>query len=201
MIHLSIDLDYWNINTKPDCLSYVSKVLSLKRPTTVYTQHHLILRNVRAMYDRVVNIDYHSDICELHQGWPECGSWANYFPGRQNAYYEWRLPDRRECIGLGEGLCHRSRSWRYSDNPFVNVAEHKWRGLKHCVGLKGIRLGEVEDVSIVLSPEYCIPEAIRDTLQLLLIKQQRGDVVFYGRNVKPMIRQLMEIGDCDEQDR
>ena len=199
-VHLSIDLDYWyRTKIRPSCYEFIKRVLKLKVPITLYTEHHLILRKVKNNYSKVINVDYHSDISEPFKGWPCCGSWVNFFPGRQNAEFEWRMPDWERCVVEGDGLCHdyhmpQPRKEGSSRNPFTYLHNHKWKKVSRQVGLKNIPWNNIKDVSIVLSIEWSYPQYISKALDSIIQSAQNGQIKLYGKKALPISKRMRDAG-------
>lgn len=194
-VYLSIDLDYWYTPEMHNSINYISQLLELNRPVTVFTEHHLVLRDIKRQYKKVYNVDYHSDVTQLEPGWPTCGCWANFVYGRENSEFEWRMPNWKDCVSRGGGLCHRlyMESSRY--NPFKNDDLHKWKNLIRKEGFNNIPLDDVDRISLVLSPEWSYGEFIEDTLYYLLDREREGQIKFFGRNVKPLIHRMIREGE------
>lgn len=220
-IHLSIDLDYWShVEDKPitdkfgffnkikyndykdtqefvhrlrsDSLKMIKKAVSLNKPIIVYSQHHSILKHVKDNYTKVINVDYHSDICEIRNGWPCCGSWANFFPGRAKMEFEWRYPSKVQCVKHGHGLCHLSHKDKAPEDPFLDDSNHTWKKVSRRHGVYGIPWKQVDDVSIILSINWSNPIPIKNTLELLIELERENKIKFYGKNVRRVINHFLD---------
>lgn len=192
--YLSVDLDYWWRPGMRNSLLFIKDLLSLGRQVTVFTEHHLVLREINRQYKKVYNIDYHSDIIEPCPGWPECGSWVNHVPFRKDAEFEWRFPSWKECVYRGNGLCHKPRRDNSRSNPFVYNNMHSWKSVSRKQGIENIDLDDVDKISLVLSPEWSIGEYIFDTLCYLLAAKEDGVIDFYGKRTKPLIKRMLKEG-------
>lgn len=92
--YLSIDIDYW---TNPDrMVSAVTSVAGIAKsqriPLVAVMNHQQLLPHVNAAQaDRLVNIDWHSDVSgmapRLH-----CGSWISYVTWKRAGTYLWVRP-------------------------------------------------------------------------------------------------------------
>ena len=192
--YLSVDLDYWYRPGMRNSIDFIKELMGLNRPVTVFTEHHLVLKEIKKPYKRVYNIDYHSDITEPAPGWPECGNWVNHVPGRGQGKFMWCLPNWKECVTNGNGFCHRIRQESSIYNPFIDDTMHSWRSVNRQVGIRNLPLDDVDRISLVLSPEWSFGEYISDTLCYLIAAQEDGKVDFYGRRVKPLIKEMLRRG-------
>lgn len=186
-VYLSVDLDYWYSKKMGSGLNFVRELFALRRPITVFTEHHLVLKDISKQYRKVYNVDYHSDIGEIHQGWPNCGSWVNYVYGRKNAEFEWRYPNYKECVGLGHGLCNMSHSDGHIDDPFTYKAMHNWKKISRHPGLNEIELDRVDRISLVLSQCWSDWIVIRKTLQYI----QKRKVNYYSKSAEQLINRMI----------
>jgi hypothetical protein len=191
-VYLTVDLDYWWTAGMHKNLDYIKQLLGLNRPVTVYTEHQLILREITKQYKKVYNVDYHSDISQREPGWPNCGDWVNFTQGRENSEYEWRLPDWKECVTNGGGLCHKGHKENGKMNPFKDDSLHGWKNVGRKQGLRNIPLDDVDKISLILSPEWSCGVYITDTLNHLLELEKEGQVKFFGRNVRPLINKMID---------
>jgi hypothetical protein len=190
-VYLSVDLDYWYKPGMRKNIDFIESLLSLGRPITVFTEHQLVLRDIKKQYKKVYNIDYHSDITEPDAGWPNCAKWVNYVRGRQDAEFEWRMPSWEDCVTYGHGLCHYRHNEHNRWNPFKDNNLHSWKSVGRAAGLRNLPLDDVDRVSLVLSPEWSIGAYIEDTLSFLLFLEEEGCVEFYGDSVRPLINRMM----------
>lgn len=187
--YLTVDLDYWySRKVTGTGLDFIKSLLALNRPMKIFTEHHLILKDIDRQYQKVVNVDFHSDLVDRVSGFPNCGTWANYFPGRQNAVYEWRYPNEMECVTFGRGLCHpdedengeecynecydKTRDGNRFD-PFSHPEFWTWKNVSRKQGLNKLNLKDVDKISFILSPIWSEPEVIKDTLKLLVLSDIR----------------------------
>ena len=206
--YLTVDLDYWYSHSITGTgLPFVQKLFALNRPMKVFTEHHLILRDIDRQYDKVINIDFHSDIVDRVCGWPNCGTWANYFPGRQDAIFEWRYPNKDKCIKAGWGLCHMDEGGNYNEDgnlrlrdgnrfdPFYHPEFWTWKNVARQQGLKDLDLSDVDRVSFILSPMWSEAYVIQDTLRLLSGTKGRK-TEYHSNSVGTVInRMLREAND------
>lgn len=197
-VYLTVDLDYWYKPGMRKNIDFIKELLALDRPTTVYTEHQLILREIKRQYKKIINVDYHSDISQREPGWPNCGDWANFVHGRENAEFEWRMPDWNDCVTLGEGLCHSTHSEYSQYNPFLDNNLHTWKDVERKQGLRNLPLDDVDRISLILSPEWSpewsIGDNIADTLLHIVGAEATGQVKFHGHNVQPLIKRMIQEG-------
>jgi hypothetical protein len=151
---LSIDLDYWKTVT-PTMLDFVQQTLKLDVPKVLTKYHHRILPFVNRHPSKyLVNIDYHSDICEDDGEYlPElnCGTWVNHVKWRHQATFIWVCPNKRNCYYDCEGRCDSNRN--YQTDPFKND-NNGWLRTKVRTGLNHVNLQRVKAIGFTLSPDY-----------------------------------------------
>jgi hypothetical protein len=181
--YLTVDLDYWySRRVTGTGLDFIKQLFSLNRQMKVFTEHHLILRDIDRQYKKVINVDFHSDLVDRASGRVNCGTWANYFPGRQDAEFEWRYPNRCRCLVEGMGLCHpdededgneccddcydRTRNGNKFD-PFYHPEFWTWKNVSRQQGVNGLDLKDVDKISFILSPTWSEPRVIEVILKIL----------------------------------
>jgi hypothetical protein len=190
-VYLSVDLDYWyNEKCTGDGLSFIKKLFSLDRPITIFTEHHLVLKDIKKQYNKVYNIDYHSDLSNVALGWPNCGTWVNYVYGRKCAEYEWRYPDYKSCIVHGLGLCHYDHEDESEFDPFYHKEFQTWKAISRAYGTDGINFESVDKISIVLSPSWSNAKTIHNTLMFLISDQSR-QAKFFSKSVQKTIEKML----------
>jgi hypothetical protein len=82
-VYLSIDLDYFCRGRKQQCDAFFKKVYALRLPIHVACEHHHLLDTMEGDFDTLINVDFHSDLCDTPaEGWvPEDlneGTWGNF---------------------------------------------------------------------------------------------------------------------------
>ena len=147
MIYLSIDLDYWCKCHERRCVdSFFKHVFELKLPIYCAPFHHQLLEHINQReYDEVINVDYHSDICDNSDKVPTPlneGTWANFVKYREQ--FDWRYPSE-ECLSEFTGYCHDDIS------PFDTPEVAGWPHASKKKGLRGIRWKGVTGVGVSLS--------------------------------------------------
>jgi len=151
-IYLSIDLDYWRYHTTPEsCTSFFQQVWQLKLPVHVAAYHHHLLPHVNSFdCNTLINVDYHSDLCDLPAGrtidFTE-GTWINFVDWRFWGTFTWRFPTTR-CLNGRGGYCHVDR------NPFEDASAARWDKVQKRVGLWGIPWHRVKAVGVSVSPNW-----------------------------------------------
>jgi hypothetical protein len=157
-VYLSIDLDYWRrIPERRFAVNFFKKVqarVKLARlPVLVALHHHHLIDDINSRcewLDRVINVDYHSDIVDRHPGEPlelNEGTWANFVYFRGDSTFEWRYPEAN-CLKEREGYCH------HNANPFKKPKVCGWKRAIHRQGLGHIQWDNIHAVGIVLSPGW-----------------------------------------------
>jgi hypothetical protein len=115
--YLSIDLDFWNLYGANGCKDFLGKVKDSNIPVQIVDSHEDLLPLINEdKYDKILNIDYHSDIannyedgvCDLN-----CGTWANHIRHRKD--FLWLHP---VSLDFWDALCHSPQDDDYS--PFVH---------------------------------------------------------------------------------
>jgi len=152
---LSIDLDYWNRVTT-ESVEFLKKVVSLDVPIALTKHHHQVLPFVNKHKTKVLmNIDYHSDLCEDDEGGGlpalDCGSWVNHVRWRKSGEYVWVCPNKTNCYYDGAGRCDSERD-RTTD-PFKN-RNTGWYDAKVLSTLKHVELERVNAAAISVSPDF-----------------------------------------------
>ena len=130
--YLSIDLDFWNRRPLSECEKILTKVQSIADrkgiKIKIVEEHHDLIDDInKTNCQRVINIDYHSDIANLNvpDGYKlelNCGTWANFLKGHENKEYIWVHPAG---MRLCDGYCHYPVTNRY--NPFLHPEIAKWK--------------------------------------------------------------------------
>ena len=138
-IYLSIDLDYWCEAGTPD--RFFGRVFNLGLPIFVAPFHDQLVDHVnRSGCDRLLNVDYHSDLVDYRSTLSE-GSWANFVEWRAAGQFEWRYPAEESIV---KGFCHAYES------PF-EVDCSGWARVQKKCGLGGIPWRSVTAVGVCLS--------------------------------------------------
>lgn len=149
--YLSIDLDFWcKHNDAWHAERFFKRVWALNLRICVALHHHHLLRHINRQkkLDAVVNVDFHSDIIEDHEGFPEFelneGTWANFVKHQERMTFEWRYPEK-ECLADDIGYCHQFL------NPFEEDCTY-WQRVKKREGVARIPWGDICAVGVCLSP-------------------------------------------------
>jgi hypothetical protein len=157
--YLSIDLDFLPSIKKEDRESFYKILLKNKnKGGVIVAAHHYLLSDVnKRKYDKLINIDFHSDISDLYDELTKtnfnCGTWINYIKWRKNAEYIWVYP-KKICIDDTDrdfsGLCHDC------DDPFENKkAASGWKSVKREIyNNYKIDWKDVKRIGISASPDW-----------------------------------------------
>jgi hypothetical protein len=146
--------------------AFITKVLKAAPDVFVVPQHHQISAHLHALeFDRLINVDYHSDLperdsesyllrrrgegLELNEG-----SWGLFIPNPGEKEFIWRCPSRR-CKQDGVGGCHSSPE----ENPFTHPGCHNFAKVRSIVGLKSLPWDDITSASICLSMAWWGVEA------------------------------------------
>lgn len=163
--YLSIDLDFW----REFPYAFIRKVLSLGVPVAAAYDHHDLLSHMSKFdFDRLINIDCHSDLdlsANLNSRQElDCGNWVNFVKESNRNEYLWIYP-RQRCIDPGRGcLCHQPSQSRKHDpfnnnNDTVDLCGWQKVGRRHKSIFKS-DLTNVCAVGICLSLEYLPHDAV-----------------------------------------
>ena len=158
--YLSIDLDYWKeSNTTTGMVNFLKKVKQINPKPVVVKSHNELIHHVHDTkgVNRVVNVDYHSDITDLSNSshlkkhFNE-GTWINYINLKENSEYVWHYPHKDSCTDF-TGYCHQNH------NPFNKHSsihdDFSWECVKKRKGLPSdAELARVKDVGICISPNW-----------------------------------------------
>ena len=154
--YLAIDLDYWNGLPRQSINAFFARVFRLRLPIWVAPFHHQLLPHINQNpCDQLINVDYHSDICECGDLPLNEGTWGNFVKWRKHSTFIWRYPDQR-CLSRGTGYCHSDK------NPFEDATCTDWRCLKQ-EGLRNLPWSTVKAVGVSLSWNWiegsnpCVP--------------------------------------------
>ena len=133
--YLSIDLDFWNHRSLTELekvLLRVKEVVEKRElPFAIVDQHHRLVRHIdRCECERVINMDYHSDIvnkpfpCENEMSF-NCGSWANFVRKKLRKEYVWLYPKNTK---MKWAYCHWPQHYRFS--PFHDPSQAGWESVR-----------------------------------------------------------------------
>lgn len=163
-VYLSIDLDFFpflnsRIVFKNKCRQLINKALSLKVDTLVVDAHHGLIKHVsnskKYGVDHLINIDYHDDIVALNNininNEEEEGAWVSHISWKRNGTYEWRYPNKTECVELKWGICDRNETSVYN-NPSMTG----WKIIKKRQGISDLPWDNIKAVGICLSGYWLI---------------------------------------------
>jgi hypothetical protein len=136
--YLSIDLDFWNFLDLKNCKNFMKEVKATNLPITLVDDHADLLKHInKRECSKVINIDYHTDICNNFDTPPHskryykekdglllpslnCGTWANWVNNRES--YTWLYPPN---VAFDSAYCHFPVCDKF--NPFVNPSIAAWK--------------------------------------------------------------------------
>ncbi|HEX9058591.1 MAG TPA: hypothetical protein VF941_00260 [Clostridia bacterium] len=153
MTHLTIDLDYWDNRHFDNCKEgkqYITFIFKRFKDILVVNEHHEILPFVNTQtLDKIINVDFHSDITYEPEKILNEGTWANFINNRKDMSFEWHMPNKKICL---------TQSWGRCDNDqFLRPVSKKLLGYKKVAfveGLQKIDYNQIASVSISLSREW-----------------------------------------------
>lgn len=158
--YLSVDLDFWNARKSID-VYFLTKVINLKVPTFVVQYHHHLLKHIRKFnWDKLINVDYHSDFCFQSSLAPREkmneGNWTGFLDSTEKIF-EWRAPTGQERI-LQQGLCDSNtdiwRTRRILSPEYIALYSSSWAQVYRKTGFSGIFEENIIAVGICLSPNW-----------------------------------------------
>lgn len=165
---LSVDLDYFACRPyrsapvhEEDITGFLKKIAKLNVPKTVVIDHHHMFADLyEHRPDKIVHVDYHSDLTRLD---PKLrfdeGTYFCFLPETEKIDYLWVLPDRESCIYSDWGLCY------YDEDGRAILPKDVFKTTKTRVGTRYIPWKEITFVSIALSPDWtAFNELGRDAL-------------------------------------
>lgn len=173
--YLSIDLDYFNseLVNKPyrrpkvveaELLQFFKKIKKLKVPVLVVVNHDELLVDVnKKVYDKIVNVDYHSDLADLTEEGkfifnPDGtdaelneGTWVNFANNRKSGIFEWRYPTSWSFHRMGR--CEEVLRKNFFTKEGLKY--HNWASVPVTTkGLDTLDFNEVEAIGICMSPGW-----------------------------------------------
>ena len=195
---LSVDLDYWNDDSAD--LSQIEPFLKLvlgaskqqDAPAFACTNHQQMLKAINISNARtLVNIDYHSDLCEPDVTELNCGTWVGYTRWRQQGRYVWLRPHPTPYDGacnasktqLNRGSWRHGTDWKKAQGLYIRP-----KHLTRCVN-QLLKTHILKGVGFCLSPSFSCPDLL--TLGNKLVHQfklpflQGRNNENYGRKCKP----------------
>jgi len=158
-IYLSVDLDYWKTGRHPEY--FLKRLIALHKPMLIKQDHHELLRHMNSFsYDCLMNIDWHSDLCENVPNIPslECGTWGNHIRERNRKHFLWVYP-ASSCVegpdnSSSSGYCNMYAKL----NPFLVRKPHSICGWEKVSKRKKFiteeELSQVIAIGICLSPDF-----------------------------------------------
>ena len=174
---VSVDLDYWKDSRfGADSVRFLDTLVKLaaanNRPMSGVVEHHFSLAYCDAAPgDGLVNIDFHSDLCDF-DNWQtcvckreetlkslslNCGTWVNHVAWANSGPFAWFYPEDRCFLsdsGPGGGRCE----WDFAAGVWEPEKADVWQflcgwgDLRHGCGLPVLR--DLSGLSICLSPDY-----------------------------------------------
>lgn len=198
--YLSIDVDYFAHHfNATEMRKFFNRVLQINAPTYVVVNHQHLVNHVDQFdYDKLVNLDFHSDLTDaidfngipydytLGQKnaktnyWPEefeCGTWVNFCKRRNMAEFVWHYP--HEICFEYDGQCLSSMYEDYSINrkfiaKFWREGScnnfHNWVSATRKKGYSSIFSDEIVGIGIALSPDWSKEAAEMEFMENILPK-------------------------------
>jgi len=181
--YLSIDLDYWySMDFFPRI--FMERLFSLDVPRLVVREHHELCSHINSIdesLDKVVNIDYYSDLTEGSQfhGSGFClneGTWGNFIEERHCHHFHWIYP-RSICV---RGRCNSDGAMGYCNsdpnlNPFLirdTLTLCGWEKVTKC---KGARSFARFDLSSVVAFGICFSPCWSEERHRKILKKMLND--------------------------
>jgi len=171
-VYLSVDLDYFIRAHRGHCDAFFEKVYALRLPIFSACEHHHLLKSMGGDFDTLINVDFHSDLCDTPEGgwrgYQLCdGTWGNFVPWRRQGTFIWRYPNQ-DCLNVGVGYCHDNI------NPFEKRVSG-WREARKQRGVTDIPWKDVKAVGVCLSPTWIGPvSTIQEPIERLEMQDWLG---------------------------
>ena len=151
--YLSVDLDYWGRFSAQDLHDFIAKTLELRVPKCLVYSHEMMLDHINSFsFDRLINVDYHSDLCRACQERVADYNWSTFVLKANRDLYEWRFPSYQSCVHQKDGLCDLEEP-----DLFQHPERTNWRSLVLRQGLQDIPWEDVVAVGFCPSFEYWNP--------------------------------------------
>jgi len=158
--YLSIDTDYWTNSTVPKFVWELGKFLIDRPrdiPITAVMNHQQLLWNVnRTHVQRLVNLDFHSDLQTRHIEELHCGSWVSYVQWRRWGEYIWVRPEQDPSLGACSEahVWDRGTDWKRTMSIVRDPERLNLRSLyRNCMG-----------IGLCMSPAF-----INETMQMAFV--------------------------------
>jgi hypothetical protein len=159
--YLSLDLDFFLIKFISDdtrsswgynLYSFMDRLISLNKPIDMVVSHQELVPFIKKhIYEKIYNVDFHSDICHELLGSETPfneGTWANFIPYTNlNTEFQWNYPSTELCYDSEQGICDtHPKKWCPNLMPYKKVTRVQ--------GLKKIDYDTVERIGICISPYW-----------------------------------------------
>lgn len=111
---LTVDLDYWMTfgnEAIASIYTFLEHIYRQNKPITVVKYHHEILLKLHQFsFDRLINVDFHSDITDLsvefhHISQFNEGTWVNFVNKKNRNEFIWHHPSQH-IDHINQGKCH-----------------------------------------------------------------------------------------------
>ena len=162
--YLSVDLDYWGRHKFDGMRAFVSKAMKLAVPKCLVYSHEMMLDHINSFeFDRLINVDYHSDLCSPGKGLQlEDGTWAAFVKEENRKLFEWRMPSYHDCVVRELGLCDADKPRLLKEPEKTN-----WSAIRFRRGVRDIPWEDVLAVGFCPSFEYWTwkPEEVNPAYQ------------------------------------
>jgi hypothetical protein len=169
--YLSLDMDFWSqCNNYKKVNKFMRSLASTGIKPVVVKYHHEIVKHINGMegVNRVLNMDYHSDIADIS----ECterefneGTWGNYIKLHENHEFVWYYP-MTKCVRMTTGYCHTSVY-----NPFDKKRQglYNWNRILKTYGeVPEHEFSRLAGIGICLSPNWNRQAHVLYFVQLLI---------------------------------
>lgn len=132
---LSVDIDFWNILIYKEnlLLSFLDKLQMFSKSNNIQisavTNHQQMLDPVnKSGCNKLVNIDFHSDLADTSVDELNCGTWVSYVKWRDKGHYHWVRSNHAFC-----GDCNGSAPIFQDNNRKIRNSLKKtgWNNVTH----------------------------------------------------------------------
>jgi DNA-binding ferritin-like protein (Dps family) len=160
--YLSVDLDFffnrfisdqdYSTYMGHDIYDFMDKLISLGKPIDIVVSHEELVSFIKKdTYDKIYNVDFHSDIVHTIEGTETQfneGTWANFIPDTEiNTEFQWNYPSKKLCYDDGYGICDEyPQKWCTKLMPYKKVTRVQ--------GLNKIIYSDIERIGVCISPYW-----------------------------------------------
>src|ERR1035437_182708 len=199
--YLSIDFGYWSLDHAVNwqhMVNYSNLIIKNIKQIDFVVVHHDIIKYINTgNYDKIINVDYHADLCDCFNDKKRQGirlnegTWSNFVNNRENKEFVWIYPHKR-CynpfdVFKSEGRCDVKK------NPFGRNCKYVC-GYEKATALyrklpKEKDLKEIDRACFCFSPKWCDKEQLPVIMEFVRENNLIRDLDIRG---KSWIKKILE---------